>query len=88
MVRLKVATLLKQRGWSRYRLTKETGLPLSSAYRLAEGDGQFGRLDAETLDRLCTAFKVQPGELIEWVPGPKRGTAAGARSRQSSKNVR
>jgi hypothetical protein len=39
-----------------------------TAYRLADPELQFGRFTADTLDRLCAALDVQPGELLEWVP--------------------
>jgi DNA-binding Xre family transcriptional regulator len=68
MVRLKLAALLKRRGWTAYRLAKVTGLPLTSVYRLARRDGAFGRLEAATLESLCAGLGAQPGDFIEWVP--------------------
>jgi hypothetical protein len=38
-----------------------------TAYRLADPDLRFGRFTADTLDRLCLALDVQPGDLLEWV---------------------
>jgi DNA-binding Xre family transcriptional regulator len=67
MVRLKVADLLEERGWTAYRLAKEAGITLTVAYRLARPDGGFKRLDVETLDALCRVLKVQPGALLEYV---------------------
>ncbi|MGH7516458.1 MAG: helix-turn-helix domain-containing protein [Gemmatimonadales bacterium] len=52
-----------------------------SACRLSRPEGRFGRLNADTLDRLCTFFRVQPGALLEWSPpshgrqGPKAARA-------------
>jgi DNA-binding Xre family transcriptional regulator len=43
-----------------------------TAYRLADPEVQFGRFTADTLDRLCTTLRVQPGELLEWVPDKKK----------------
>jgi Cro/C1-type HTH DNA-binding domain len=43
-------------------------LSYPSAYRLSRSSGGFGRLHANTLDRLCAFFKVQPGELLRWTP--------------------
>jgi DNA-binding Xre family transcriptional regulator len=71
MIRLKVAEQLKQRGWTAYRLAKEAGLSIPVAYRLADPEGGFSRLDVETLDALCKTFQVQPGDLLEWVPDKK-----------------
>jgi DNA-binding Xre family transcriptional regulator len=71
MIRLRVAKHLRRRGWTAYRLAKEAGLSIPVAYRLADPDGDLRRLDVRTLDALCRTFKVQPGELLEWVPGKK-----------------
>lgn len=73
MIRFHLAAILKQKGWTPYRLARETGLTVPTAYRLADPALQFGRFTAETLDRLCAALNVQPGELLEWVPDKKRG---------------
>ena len=79
MVRLTVRELMKRRGISAYGLSRGAGLSYPSAYRLSRPGAEFGRLHADTLDRLCAFFEVQPGELLEWVP-PKR---VGARRRSS-----
>lgn len=70
MIRFRLSELLKQRGWTPYRLSQVTGLTVPTAYRLADPELQFGRFTADTLDRLCRALDVQPGELLEWVPDP------------------
>jgi hypothetical protein len=43
-----------------------------TAYRLADSGLRFGRFTADTLDRLCAALDVQPGDLLEWVPEKTR----------------
>ena len=68
MIRLLLADVLARRGWTPYRLAQVTGLTVPTAYRLADPDRRFGRLTTATLDRLCAALDVQPGELLEWVP--------------------
>ena len=68
MVRLRVAELMKMRGVTAYRLSRGSGLAYPTAYRLSQPSGEFGRLEVDTLNRLCEFFRVQPGELIEWVP--------------------
>lgn len=68
VVRLQVAELMKKRGITAYRLSREAGLAYPTAYRLSQPPGVFGRLEVDTLNRLCEFFRVQPGELIEWVP--------------------
>ena len=72
MIRLRLAEVLKDKGWTPYRLSQVTGLTAPTAYRLADPKLRFGRFTADTLDRLCQALAVQPGDLLEWVPDKKR----------------
>jgi DNA-binding Xre family transcriptional regulator len=67
MIRFRLAEVLREKGWTPYRLSQATGLTVPTAYRLADPEQQFGRYTADTLDRLCTALEVQPGDLLEWV---------------------
>lgn len=68
MVQLLIYQLMKTRGITAYALSQGTDLGYPSAYRLSRPGGVFGRLHAETLNRLCEFFRVQPGKLIRWVP--------------------
>jgi putative transcriptional regulator len=68
MIRFKLADVLKARDWTPYRLAQATGLTVPTAYRLASEDLEFGRFTTDTLNRLCTALNVQPGELLEYIP--------------------
>ncbi len=72
MVRLVVHQLMARRGISAYALSRGSNLSYPSAYRLSRPGGRFGRLHADTLNRLCAFFKVQPGELLEWSPTKPR----------------
>ena len=72
MIRFRLAELLKRRGWTPYRLSQMTGLTAPTAYRLADPELRFGRYTTDTLDRLCRALDVQPGELLERVPDQKK----------------
>jgi DNA-binding Xre family transcriptional regulator len=71
VIRFLLADVLKRKGWTPYRLSQETGLTVPTAYRLADPEMEFGRFNVGTLNSLCTALDVQPGELIEWVPEKK-----------------
>ena len=68
MVQLLICQLMKTRGITAYALSRGADLGYPSAYRLSHPGGAFGRMHAETLDRLCQFFRVQPGKLIRWVP--------------------
>jgi putative transcriptional regulator len=78
MIRFKLAEILKQKGWTPYRLAQVTGLTVPTAYRLAAPELRFGRFTASTLDRLCSALQVQPGDLLQWVPGEQDEAEDGA----------
>ena len=41
-------------------------------HAIARAAAPFGRFTADTLDRLCAALNVQPGELLEFVPTRSR----------------
>jgi DNA-binding Xre family transcriptional regulator len=81
MIRFCLADVLKRKGWTPYRLSQETGLTVPTAYRLADPTQRFGRFTTDTLDRLCQALDVQPGDLLEWVSEEqgKRHRVAGSR---------
>jgi putative transcriptional regulator len=69
MIRFRLDEILNRKEWTPYRLAQETGLTVPTAYRLADPRQRFGRFRVDTLDRLCRALEVQPGDLLEWVPG-------------------
>ena len=72
MIRFRLAEALKRKGWTPYRLSQVTGLTVPTAYRLADPDLRFGRFTTDTLDRLCAALGVQPGDLLTWAPETKK----------------
>ena len=83
MIRFRLADVLKRKGWTPYRLSQETGLTVPTAYRLADPELEFGRFTTDTLDRLCRALDVQPGDLIQWVPDRNTGRSRVAAERKS-----
>lgn len=68
MIRLTLAKLLEARKLTPYKLARLSGLSLSTVYRLANPDGRFQRLDSHTLNALCVALKVKPGDLLTYHP--------------------
>lgn len=65
-MRLTVPELLKERGWTAYRLAKQSEghISLSEAYRLASGEWRC--LSEKVLDGLCIAFEIEdPGPLFK-----------------------
>ena len=74
MIRWKLGPILEKRGWSAYRLALEVGLTQPVAYRITRPGIFVTRIDAATLDALCKKFDLQPGQLLEYVPGRGRPT--------------
>ena len=83
MVRLRLAEALAERSMSWYELARASGLTETQVYRLAHGEGRFERLGADMLDRLCAALNVQPGELLEWIPGGRTPNTTSKKRRRS-----
>lgn len=73
-MRLRLPELLEARGWTPYRLSRETAgrISMTTAYRLAESGGAFEKVTAELLEELCDVFGVTPGELFERDPARVR----------------
>lgn len=45
-------------------ISKDTGISTGTLVRLASQN--FGRIDTNTLEKLCQYFNCQPGDLIGW----------------------
>ncbi len=61
----KLFKLLKDRGYTTYKIRKEKLLGQGTLTALKNGTGG---LDARTIDRLCNMLDCQPGDLMEFVP--------------------
>ena len=74
-ITLRVAELLKTKGWTAYRLAKEARISLTLAYRVAKPKARMSRFDHDTLEKLCVVFHCQPGDLLHWDGrhAPRRG---------------
>jgi DNA-binding Xre family transcriptional regulator len=66
MIRWSLATLLAKKGWSAYKLAHQAGITIPVAYKLADPDHTPSRIDVETLNKICTALRVQPGVFLKW----------------------
>jgi putative transcriptional regulator len=75
MVRWRVGAILDERNLTRYWLVQKSKLPATTVYRVAAENGQARRVDGKTLDGLCRALGVGPGQLLEYVPGPEKKKA-------------
>lgn len=62
----RVGEFVKARGIKPYRFWKDTGLSRPTAYRVCS-DPDYP-LAGEVLDKICGAYRIQPGEILYWVP--------------------
>lgn len=60
----KLFSLLKEKGYSSYRLRKEKLISQSTLQKLRTGDGI---IDSRTITRLCAMLNCQPGDIMEYV---------------------
>ena len=49
-----------------YQFRQKTGIANKTAYDLYNNPLQYPGRDV--MNKICSAFEVQPGELLEWVP--------------------
>lgn len=59
--------LLKEKGYSSYRLLKEKPIGQASIQKLRKGE-MVGHV---TLEKICELLELQPGDIIEYVPDKK-----------------
>jgi len=85
MVYWRVAEALARRGWTRYRLMKESQLAPTVVYRVARRDEPVRRIDGRTLEALCAVLGATPGDLLAYVPGKRRRRSAGKHTKQASR---
>lgn len=65
MVRMRIRAMIEERNMTAYALAKAAGLSFSTIYRLTRKDGEFGRVEARTIEKLCRVLECQPGDLFE-----------------------
>ncbi len=64
IVYYKLDTLLEDRHISKSQLCRDTGLSTNIVSKIAKNEG----FKTETINRLCEYLKVQPSEIMEWIP--------------------
>lgn len=60
----KFFVLLKEKGYSTYKLRKEKLIGEATIQKLRSGTGN---IDTRTLERICELLKCQPGDIMEYV---------------------
>ena len=69
-MRNKIKAFVDSHGISVYEFRKRAGIANKTAYDLYNHPEQYPGRDV--MDKICTAFQIQPGELLEWVPTGER----------------
>ena len=70
----KLFALMKEKGFSSYRLRKEKLISQAILQKLRTGEGN---IDTRTIERLCSLLDCQPGDIMEYVSEQKDGETDG-----------
>jgi putative transcriptional regulator len=62
MIFCKLKDVLKRKGWTRYRLHKETGITHPTLHVMFHNRSKL--YSAAVLEKICRALKCQPGQLL------------------------
>lgn len=66
----KLFILLKEKGYSTYRIRKEKLIGQGTLTAIKNGTGG---LDSKTIARLCETLDCQPADIMEYVKEPTEG---------------
>ncbi len=61
----KLMILLKERGYTTYKIRKDNIMSQSALQKIKSG---VGDIDTRTISRLCKVLECQPGDIMEYVP--------------------
>lgn len=60
----KLLALLKEKGYTTYRIRKENIMSQSAWQKIRTGTGD---IDTRTIKKLCQVLNCQPGDIMEYV---------------------
>ena len=69
--RFDVLQALKDRGVTTYYMNKHKVFGMADIHKMRQGIV----LGMKGLDKLCELLHMQPGKIIEWIPGPEESGA-------------
>lgn len=72
VIKMTIGELLEKRGLSRYRLSKESGVPWATLSDICSGKTKMNRCSAETLLKLSKALGISMEELLLLETGKDR----------------
>ena len=82
----KIKQFLEARDITAYRFIKDTGISDTTGYRLA-ADGSYIP-SAKVLEAICKTYTVQPGDLLEWLPGQRFEEAIDDEAKQDASQAK
>jgi putative transcriptional regulator len=59
----KLFALLKEKGYSTYRIRQENVVSQAALTKMKNG---IGDIDTRTIERLCAVLQCQPGDIMEY----------------------
>ena len=71
MIIVNIDVMMARRKMSLTELSERVGITMANLSILKTGKARAVRF--ETLSRLCEALNCQPGDLLEYAPGPENG---------------
>ena len=72
MIIIKVAELMGKNKLTQKALAEMTGIRPNTVSALWHGT--IKRIEIDQIEKLCTALKCQPGDLLEYIPDDTKGT--------------
>jgi len=84
-LRNRVKKLVDSMEITRYQFCKDTGLTQNTGYRLYKDSDYIPGSDA--LLKICKAYKIQPGVLIEYLPEDDEGNQEAAVKQEQSREL-
>ena len=62
MIVCRLKEVLKRRGWTRYRLQKESGVTYQTIHHMFRGRSKL--YSTAVLEKICRSLRCQPGDLL------------------------
>ena len=66
MIRWKLDQICSERGITQYRLARDSGVRDETVNKMF--NNQTADVRMRTLNLLCAYLKLQPGDIMEWIP--------------------
>lgn len=71
-VRMRIGELAKQQGFTIKALAERAGVAYNTAHALCTG--RATRIDLDTIDRICTALRVEPRDIFVRLPAQEHSS--------------